>query len=180
MTLLAADRPVEASGMLTRAHLAPAKSGVPEEITSGNFANVLIETMLGVIPLADVEVAIPRMPPWAVALARFTAGFKYLDLGEFEKAAASFREYGKLDRSAAPPWKFNLQPLAERFARQCDQAAVTVSGIDSLGRAGKYEDALAKLNATSTNTDLAGLKQALLAKQPELERAAAEARVKKK
>jgi len=179
MTLLAANRPAEASGVLTRAHWVPAKSGVPEEMTSGNFANVLIETMLGVVPLADVEAAIPRMAPWAVALTRFTAGFKYLDLGEFEKAAAAFREYGKPDRSTEAPWKFNLQPLAERLAGQCDQAAVTVSEIDSLGRAGKYDDALAKLIAASTNTDLAGLKQALLAKQPELEAAAAARRKKK-
>ena len=45
---------------------------------------------------------------------------------------------------------------------------------DSLGKAGKYQDALAELNAASTNTNLTGLKQALLAKQPELERAAAQ------
>ena len=178
MTLLAADRPVEANGMLTRARKVPPKPGVPEVITTGNFANVLIDTMLGSIPLAEVEAAIPRMPPWAVALTRFTAGFKYLDLGEFEKAAASFREYRKLDRPAGEPWAFNLQPLPDKLARQCDQAAVTMSGIDSLGKAGKYEDALAKLNAALANAELTGLKQALRAKQPELERAAAQARVK--
>lgn len=180
MTLLAADRPAEANRVLTHAHWVPAKSGVPEEITSGNLANVLIETMLGVIPLADVEAAIPRMAPWAVALTRFTAGFKHLDLGEFEKAAAAFREYRKLDQSAGAPWKFNLQPLADKLAGQCDQAAVTMSAIDSLGRAGKYEDALAKLNAALTKADLVGLKRALLAKQPELESAVAEARSKVK
>ena len=54
-----------------------------------------------------------------------------------------------------------------------------MSAIDSLGKAGKYQDALAKLNAASTNTDLTGLKQALLARQPELERAVAQARGKK-
>jgi tetratricopeptide (TPR) repeat protein len=179
MTLLAANHPEEANSLLTRARKIPPKPGVPEVIATGNFANVLIETMLGVTPLADVEATIPRMPPWAVALTRFTAGFKYLDLGEFEKAAASFREYRKLDRPADEPWAFDLQPLADKLARQSDQAAATMSGIDSLGKAGKYRDALAKLNAASTNTDLTGLKQALLARQPELERAATQARGKK-
>jgi LSD1 subclass zinc finger protein len=179
MTLLAADRPVEADSVLARARDVPGKPGVPGAITTGNFANVLIQTMLGSIPLADVEAAIPRMPPWAVALTRFTAGFKYLDLGEFEKAAASFREYRKLDRAADQPWAFYLQPLADKLARQCDEAAVTMSAIDSLGKAGKYADALAKVNAALTNENLAGLKQALLARQPELQRAAAEARGKK-
>ncbi len=179
MTLLAADRPEEANSLLTRARKIPPKPGVPEVIATGNFANVLIETMLGLTPLADVEATIPRMPPWAVALTRFTAGFKYLDLGEFEEAAASFREYRKLDRPADEPWAFDLQPLADKLARQSDQAAATMSAIDSLGRAGKCQDALAELNAASTNTDLTGLKQALLAKQPELERAAAQARGKK-
>ena len=178
MTLLAADRASEADSVLTRAHWVSAKSGVPEELTSGNLANVLIETMLGVVPLADMEAAIPRMSPWAVAVMRFTAGFKHLDLGEFEKAAASFRECGQQDRPAAPPWKFNLQPLADRLAGQCDQAAATMSGIDSLGKARKYEDALAKLNTALANANLTGLKRALRAKQPELERAAAQAREK--
>jgi eukaryotic-like serine/threonine-protein kinase len=179
MTLLAANRPEEANRLLTRARRIPPKPGVPEVIATGNFANVLIETMLGLTPLAEVEATIPRMPPWAVALTRLTAGFKYLDLGEFEKAAASFREYRKPDRLAEEPWAFDLQPLTDTLARQSDQAAATMSGIDSLGKAGKYRDALAELNAASTNTDLAGLKQALLAKLPELERTAAQARGKK-
>jgi serine/threonine protein kinase len=179
LTLLAADHPGDANRALTRARDVTAAPGVPEVITTGNFANVLIEMMLGSIPLADVEAAIPRMPPWAAALTRFTAGFKHLDLGEFEKAAASFGEYRKLDRAREQPWAFSLQALADKYARQSDQAAATVAEIDALSKTGKYQEALAKLNAASTNANLAALKQALLAEQPDLESATAQEREKK-
>ncbi len=179
LTLLAADRPGEANRALTRARDVTAAPGVPEVITTGNFANVLIEMMLGSIPLADVEATIPRMPPWAAALTRFMAGFKHLDLGEFDKAASSFSEYRKLDRTKEQPWAFSLQALADKYARQSDQAAATVAEIDALSKAGKYQEALAKLNVASTNANLAALKQALLAEQPDLESAAAQEREKK-
>ena len=180
LTLLAADRPVEANRVLVRARDATAAPGVPEVITTGNFANVLIEMMLGAIPLADVEAAIPRMPPWAVALTRFTAGFKHLDLAEFDKAAASFREYRKLDRAREQPWAFSLQALADKFARQCDQAVMTIAEIDSLSKAGKYEEALARLNAATATAGLAALRQALVAQRPDVESAAAQERENKK
>ena len=112
-------------------------------------------------------------------MTRFTAGLKHLDLGEFQKAAASFREYRKQDRAAGEPWAFDLQPLTDKLAHQSDQAEATMSGIDILGKAGKYQEALAELNGALTNTDLAGLKRALLAKRPELESAAVQARGKK-
>jgi hypothetical protein len=179
LTLLAADRPGEANRVFTGARDVTAAPGVPEAITTGNFANVLIETMCGSIPLADVEAAIPRMPPWAAALTRFTAGFKHLDLGEFEKAASSFGEYHKLERAREQPWAFSLQALAEKLARQSDRAAAILAGIDALSKAGKQEEALASLNAASTNANFAALKQALLAEQPDLENAAAQEREKK-
>jgi hypothetical protein len=178
LTLLAADRPGEASRVLARARDIMVKPRIPEEITTGNFANVLIDTMVGSLPLADVEAAIPRLPPWAVALTRFTAGFKYLEKSEFEKAATSFREYRKLDRTAGQQWAFNLQALADKLARQCDQAAGTMADIDTLAKSGKYDDALTRLNVAATNATLSALKLALLAKQPDLERAAAQDREK--
>jgi len=172
LTLLAADRPGEASRVLARARDIMAKPRIPEHVTTGNFADVLIGTMIGSIPLTDVETAIPRLPPWAAALARFTAGFKYLEIDEFEKAATSFREYRKLDRTDDQQWAFNLQVLADKLARQCDQAAGTMADIETLTKGGKYEDALAKLSAAATNASLSALKLALLAKQPDLQRAA--------
>jgi serine/threonine protein kinase len=176
LTLLAADRPGEADGVFARARDGTTQPGVPEVITTGNFASVLIDTMLGTIPLAEVEAAVPRMPPWAGALTRFTASFRYLGSGEFDKAAASFRQYNELHPTTDEPWAFNLQELAGKLARQSDLAAATIAEIDSLSKAGKYGDALAALDAASNKNGLAALKQALLEKRPGLERAAAQER----
>jgi len=176
VTLLVADRLGEADGVFARARDSTSKHSVPEAITTGNFANVLIDTMLGTIPLDEVEAAIPRMPPWAGALARFTISFRYLGSGEFGKAAVSFRQYRDLPRTADEPWAFNLQELADNLAHQCDQATATLAEIDSLSKAGKYGDALAALDVASTNNGLAAFKQALRAKRTDLERAVAQER----
>ena len=103
-----------------------------EPITTQNFVNTLAQAMIGQIPFSDIEDAIPRMPPWAGALTRLSAGFKYQQSGELEKAATSFRQYHELVPGQQQGWAFTLQPLADNLARQSDEAFRTLEEIDRL------------------------------------------------
>ncbi len=174
LTSLAQDQPGQASDCFKRGFnaqlLGPdTPHPIPEEITTANFANVLRLTMLGNIPLAELEAAISRMQPWAVAQTRLVAGFKHMTAGEFDKAAESFREYQKMPRDDQQQWAFNLNPLAERLAKDCDGAARVLSEIDALQKEQKYKEAFEKLNAATTSTKLTALKAALLARKPALQ-----------
>ncbi len=171
LTLIAADRPSEAERCFFRAIDPHGRPGIPDKITTSNFASVLASAMMRGVPVADLEAAVPRLPAWAAALTRLTIAFQHLDAGEFPSAAEAFRQYAKLPRDNDQRWAFNLQPLAPKLAGRCDEAATALAGIDALNKDQKFASALDAVRAAKTNTTLFALKSALIARENELEKA---------
>jgi hypothetical protein len=170
LTLQAADRPSESMAVFIKAVDPRFGAKVPETITMDNLAPVLAQMMLGALPVTDVEAAIPRMPPWAAAVASLSVGFKQVEAGRFSNAAESFRRYHKLPVDDRQRWAFNLQSLADKLARQCDSAARIMDEVDKLERDEKFGTALETLRAATTNTALTTLKTAFVARESSLER----------
>lgn len=171
LTLLAADRPSESQRVFIRAVDLRAGRRVPETITTDNFAPVVAQMMLGGLPLAELEGATERMPPWAAALTHLAAGFKHMEAGEFSAAADAFRRYHKLPVDDRNRWAFNLQSLADKLARQCDDAARVLELVAGLEKEEKFDTALETLQAAAKNTKLTALKAALLTREAQLEQA---------
>lgn len=170
LTLLAADRPSEAERCFFRAVDPHGKPGIPDQVTTGNFASVLATTMMRGTPAAELEAALPRLPAWAAAVARLTIAFHRLDAGEFTPAAEAFRQYAKLPRDNEQRWAFNLQPLAPKLAARCDEAATALAGIDALAKGQKFASALDAVRAAKTNATLFAFKSALVSREAELEK----------
>ena len=169
LTLLAGDRPGEALERLSRIVDPKLKPRVPEEITPTNFIDPLIQTLIGTLPVTELDQAIPRMPAWAAALTEFTVGFKHMQAGEFSDAATEFRAYHKRERDPEQSWAFNLQPLADRLARQCDNAQQTVAEIDKLVQEKEFDRAIETLRAAREKATLTALKTKLMAREQEIE-----------
>jgi hypothetical protein len=173
LTLLTLDRPAEADRSFYKAIDPRVAGAIPETITAGNLCSPLAAAMLRGVATADLEAAEPRMEPWAAALTRFTIGFKYLDAGEFTKAAEAFRAYHKLPCASKNRWAFNLQPLAPKLASRCDEAAATLARLDTLQKEQGLATAIEAVRAAATNATLTSLKTALLMRETELDKALA-------
>jgi hypothetical protein len=75
-----------------------------------------------------------------------------------------------MDRDDGQRWAFNLQPLAERLARDCDAAARTLAEIDSLEKQQKFDEALTVARATAAKTSITALKAAMLTLDSQLQK----------
>jgi serine/threonine protein kinase len=144
LALVTADRPGEARKLLAeKAQNRSAPREIPQDITTGNFIDTLVQVMLDEIPLSTLHAAETNMPVWAVGLSELTEGFKHIERGAFGKAAESFRSYVKTEPREDQRWAFNLQPLADGLARSCDSAVNALQNISQLEKDEKYEEALA-------------------------------------
>jgi serine/threonine protein kinase len=171
ITLLAADRPSESVASFVNAMDPLVKPRVPATITTANFVNPLAQTMMNALPLADLEKAVPQMPPWAAALTHLTAGFKHIEKGQFDRAAAAFRDYKEMTPDDAQQWAFNLQPLADRLAHECDYAAHTLATVSQLKQAGKLGEAMQTLQDAAAKTKIASFKTMLEQDEAQLQQA---------
>ena len=158
ITLLAADRPGESLASFVKSVDSRAKPEVPAKITTGNFVDALGQTMLEALPVAKLEAEIPRLPAWAAAQAYVAAGFKHQEAAEFDRAAEMFRAYRKMQPDEDQRWAYNLQPLADKLARDCDGAADTLKKIANLEAEGKVVAALEALRAAISKTKIASLR----------------------
>lgn len=171
ITLLAADRPSESVASFVNAMDPLVKPRVPAVITPANFVNPLAQTMMNALPLADLEKAVPQMPPWAAALTHLTAGFKHIEKAEFDQAAAAFRAYKDMPPDDAQQWAFNLQPLADKLAHECDNAAHTLAAFSRLKQDGKLDEAMQTLQDAAAKTKIASFKTLLEQDETQLQQA---------
>ena len=158
ITLLAADRPGESLASFVKAVDSRAKPEVPEKVTTDNFVDTLGQIMLEALPVAKLEAELPRLPSWAAGQAYVAAGFKHMEAAEFDKAAESFRAYHKMVPEEDQRWAYNLQPLAGKLARDCDNATGTLKKIGTLEADGKLDAALKVLRAVVSKTKIASLR----------------------
>ena len=153
ITLFAWDRPSEARQLLTeRARIAGAPTSIPSEIELTNFVDVLINVVLDQIPVGDLEKAAPRLPGWANGLATLTMGFKKMEQADFKQAAAAFRRYEEMKPDNKNSWAFNLQTLAPKLQRECQQADQTLADISNYERDGQLRDGLRRAREEAQKT----------------------------
>ncbi len=161
ITLLAADRQAESVASFASAADPLVKPQVPPTITTANFVTTLAQMMLGGLPLAELEKAVPRMPSWAAALTHLTAGFKHIEGNEYAAAAEEFRQYKGMATDDKQSWAFNLQPLADKLAHECDNAALTLDKIAKLKKDGKPDELMELLKSAEAKTRIASVKMLL-------------------
>lgn len=160
--LMADNQQEVAHNLLVRqAPLLVTSRGIPDTFTATTFVDLPVRVLVGDLPLADFEALIPRLPAWAAAIADLTAGFKQREAGEFQKAAGLFRHYSALAHTDRDKWAFQLMPLAERLATDCDNAAATLAQIEALRDEEKLEEALNTLRSASEKATWPALKTAL-------------------
>ena len=144
VTLVAADRAGEVRPLLLeKAHNPPPPVEMPKTPVMHNFGGALVGVLLDEIPPADAAAATNTLPKWAAALTTLTLGLKHLEAGEFAPAAAQFQQYATAKPQSFQRWAYQLQPLAENLAQQCEAAAGTFAKITTLEKAGQLTDALA-------------------------------------
>ncbi len=161
ITLVAADRQAESVASFTAAADPLVKPQVPPTITTANFVTTLAQAMLGALPLAELEKAVPRMPAWATALTHLTAGFKHIEGNEYAAAAEEFRQYKGVETDDKQSWAFNLRPLADKLAHECDNAALTLDKIARLKKDGKPDEVMELLKSAEAKTRIASFKTLL-------------------
>ena len=135
-----------------------------EPAKTGTFVETLANVMIGKLATEKLEEALPRLPAWAAGLSEFTLGFKHLQAGDLSAAAQAFRRYKSRPPDPQQRWAFALQPLADRFAGQCDEATRALVDMGKLADQGKPAEALTLLKAALAKASLSQV-QALLQKQ---------------
>ena len=177
ISLMVTDRFGEARKLLAEKAKDPGASPrVPQAITVGNFVNPLVAVLLDELPLQDFSEAVPKLPPWAAGLAQLSMAFKHLETGAADKARDAFRAYHNMPVDETERWAFNLQPLADKLARDCDRAATVLAEIEKLESQQKFDAALTSLDSLAKNTRLPVLKAALAIREARLQRDAKEFR----
>jgi len=156
LAMLTQYRPAQALASFAKAFQTGAPKRVPDKVTTGNFNDTLAMVMAGEMPLRTLEEALPRLPAWAAALTHFSAGFKYMETGDLQKAAESFRRYRNLPVDDRQRWAFALQPLAENLLRECVTATSFLDELTGLEQANDITGALEKLNVALENPGTSG------------------------
>lgn len=145
LALLAADRSALGLAAFVRGVNRAAPRLVPETVTTGNFVDCLVFTMVNEMPPDALEQALPRLPGWAAALAEVTLAFKDLEKQRLAPASQRFRRYALREPSRPERWVYALQPLAQRLADQCDQALRAAADVTALLEQNQPEQAQARL-----------------------------------
>ncbi len=169
LTLLAADRPVESQRSFVKAVNPVVPRVVVEPVTINNFIDPLAFVMAGEMPVAKLEDAIPRMPAWAKALSYVSLAFRHLESGELDAAIGAFRHYQQMPPTDDQRWVYNLQPLTEKLARQCEQVRDQLVQIDRLEAQSQYRDALKLLQEARSKNPPALLRPVLEQREPRLQ-----------
>src|SRR5262249_53930698 len=118
-----------------------------------------------------------KLPAWAAGLAQLCIGFKELEAGSVEKARDAFQAYHAMPADETQRWAFNLQPLADKLARDCNRAVTGLAEINRLQTKSDYEGALKALRALSKSSKLPTLKAVLAAREGELQKRVEEAKL---
>ena len=178
LTLLAADRPNLSVNSFAKGIDPGAPKGVPAEITPANFVDPLLMVMMNGLPLNELDQAAARMPAWAKALTYLCTGFKHLEEGDLAPAAEFFHRYATVPPTDNDRWAFQMQPLADKLARNCDHALELLREVGELQTAGKVEPANERLQQAIHDTPSSMIKPVLEKRaaslQPALAQLAAE------
>lgn len=170
--LLADNRRSEAENFLVKQAMPLVHTrGFPESITTMNFIDVLVRTLTGDFRPVDLEARIAKMPAWAAGLSYLTAGLKHREAGNFQQAGQSLRHYTTLEHPDGDKWAFNLRPLAEKLAADCEAAATTLAQIATLQQEEKFEEALNTVHTAGETATWEALKTALNALEAPLQEA---------
>jgi len=164
LTLLAAGRDNEALQSFTNKMGDETNVKLSDTVTPTDFVVILTRAMVGGMTNASImslEIAGPRLPQWAAGMVEFSSGLKRMEAAKFESAGLAFRRYLAFQPDASQRWAFRLRPLAEKLAGDCETATKILKEIDDLSLEGKYEAALAMIQATEAKPVSASLRSVL-------------------
>jgi hypothetical protein len=134
---------------------------VPENVTTDNFVNTLVAVMLGKVPLADVQAASGRLPPWARALVTLCQAIQQQHALDFEGAATTYAAYAGTELQDADRWATRLQGIAVHMATRNRQAQEAMLQLDALNKKGDQSKIDAWITKTLANPPVPDLKQAI-------------------